>query len=115
MKPSSVSAQPESAGHQNRTISVVVVSPASLSRRMKRKLMPAKPRTAKSRPTARAVPRNASPLGALPEWNLADLYAGIDDPNVKRDLDRGDAECIAFEQAYKGTLAALVEAPDAGA
>jgi len=69
-------------------------------------------RTAKSRPTAaRAVPR----LGALPEWNLADLYAGIDDPQVKRDLERADAESIAFEQAYKGKLAAIVEQGGAGA
>jgi len=57
------------------------------------------------------VPR----LGALPEWNLADLYAGLDDPQVKRDLDRGAAESLAFEQAYKGKLAALAEGPAAGA
>src|SRR2546430_16775663 len=58
-----------------------------------------------------AVPR----LGALPEWNLADLYAALDDPQVKRDLDRGAAEILAFEQAYKGKLAALAEGPAAGA
>jgi oligoendopeptidase F len=58
-----------------------------------------------------AVPR----LGALPEWNLADLYAGLDDPQVKRDLDRGAAESLAFEQAYKGKLTALAEGPAAGA
>src|SRR5258708_2896995 len=46
----------------------------------------------------------ASP-GKLPEWNLADLYSGIDAPEVVRDLDRMDAECIAFEQDYKGKLA----------
>jgi oligoendopeptidase F len=57
------------------------------------------------------VPR----LGALPEWNLADLYAGLDDPHVKRDLDRGAAESLAFEQVYKGKLAALAEGPAAGA
>jgi oligoendopeptidase F len=57
------------------------------------------------------VPR----LGALPEWNLADLYAGLDDLQVKRDLDRGAAESLAFEQAYKGKLAALAEEPAAGA
>jgi oligoendopeptidase F len=57
------------------------------------------------------VPR----LGALPEWNLADLYAGLDDPQVKRDLDRGAAESLAFEQVYKGKLAALAEGPAAGA
>ena len=54
-------------------------------------------------------------LGALPEWNLADLYAGLDDLQVKRDLDRGAAESLAFEQAYKGKLAALAEEPAAGA
>lgn len=57
----------------------------------------------------------ASGLGALPEWNLADLYAGLDDPQVERDLDRGAAESLAFEQIYKGKLAALVEGPAAGA
>jgi oligoendopeptidase F len=41
----------------------------------------------------------------LPEWNLADLYSGIDAPEVARDLDRMDAECNAFEQDFKGKLA----------
>src|SRR6476620_6156201 len=54
-------------------------------------------------------------LGALPEWNLADLYPGIDAPEVKRDLDRADAECVAFEETYKGKLATLAAASDAGA
>jgi oligoendopeptidase F len=69
------------------------------------------------RPSARraAKPRSAGRLGALPEWNLADLYAGIDDPQVKRDLDRADTESLAFEEAYKGKLAALAERADAGA
>src|SRR3954471_18930715 len=65
-------------------------------------------RAAKSASSAR--------LGSLPEWNLADLYGGIDDPQVKRDLDRADADSVAFEQAYKGKLAALADesAPGAG-
>ena len=46
-------------------------------------------------------------LGPLPEWNLADLYPAIDAPEVRRDLERGDAECLAFENAYKGKLAEL--------
>src|SRR3954469_1423126 len=54
-------------------------------------------------------------LGSLPEWNLADLYGGIDDPQVKRDLDRADAESVAFEQAYKGRLAALADESPPGA
>jgi oligoendopeptidase F len=54
-------------------------------------------------------------LGALPEWDLSDLYRGLDDPAIKRDLDRSDADCIAFEQAYKGKLAEFAAAPAGGA
>ncbi len=49
-------------------------------------------------------------LGKLPEWNLGDLYSGIDDPAIKRDLDRADADCVAFEEAYKGKLATMTGA-----
>jgi oligoendopeptidase F len=77
------------------------------------------PKTAKKtvakRPIAKSPAGSKSALGALPEWNLADLYAGLDDPAVKRDLDRSDADCIAFEEAYKGKLAAIVGAPQGGA
>jgi oligoendopeptidase F len=62
-----------------------------------------------------APPARKSALGALPEWNLADLYAGLDDPAIKRDLDRADAECVAFESAYKGKLADLARSAKAGA
>src|SRR5271154_198676 len=55
-----------------------------------------------------------SSLGRLPEWNLADLYSGLDDPAIKRDLDRADAECVAFENDYKGKLADLARSPEAG-
>jgi oligoendopeptidase F len=58
--------------------------------------------------------RPASRLGVLPEWNLADLYAGTDDPQVKGDLDRAAAESLAFEETYKGKLAALAKQADAG-
>jgi oligoendopeptidase F len=33
---------------------------------------------------------------------------------VKRDLDRADADSIAFEEAYKGKLAEIAQRPDAG-
>lgn len=52
---------------------------------------------------AKSVP--AAKVGKLPEWNLADLYSGIDAPEVARDLDRLDADCVAFETDYKGRLA----------
>jgi oligoendopeptidase F len=53
-------------------------------------------------------------LGDLPEWNLTDLYAGVDDPNVKRDLDRADEYSRAFEDDFKGKLAALLDQPEGG-
>ncbi len=56
----------------------------------------------------------AQPRG-LPEWNLADLYSSIDAPEVTRDLDRLDADCIAFESAYKGKIADGIAKPDGGA
>jgi oligoendopeptidase F len=75
--------------------------------------MPARAKRASADRAAKSPP--VSRLGSLPEWNLADLYAGLDDPQVERDLARAAAESLAFEQAYKGKLAALAEQPDAGA
>src|ERR1700761_208738 len=45
---------------------------------------------------------SAAKADKLPEWNLSDLYAAIDAPEVARDLDNLDAECVAFESEYKG-------------
>ena len=50
----------------------------------------------------------------LPEWNLADLYSGIDAPEVTPDLARMDAECVAFETDYKGKLAERTAAEGGG-
>jgi len=46
-------------------------------------------------------------LGKLPEWNLADLYAGPQDPALERDFRWGEEEAKAFRQAYEGKLAGL--------
>jgi len=54
-------------------------------------------------------------LGVMPEWDLTDLYPAMDAPEVKRDLERTEAECVAFESAYKGRLAELAAMPEAGA
>src|SRR5260370_35680647 len=72
------------------------------------------PMPSKRRAVRSAKSPSGAPLGALPEWNLADLYLGLDDPQVKRDLDRADAESVAFEQDYKGRLAALAGGAEAG-
>ncbi len=46
-------------------------------------------------------------LGALPQWDLADLYPGRDSPELKRALADAEAEARALHQRYEGKLAAL--------
>src|ERR1700719_5420422 len=58
--------------------------------------------------------RMSEASAALPEWNLADLYPSIDAPEVAADLARGDAECVAFEETYKGKLADIAASQAAG-
>jgi len=48
----------------------------------------------------------ADSLGALPEWNLADLYPSMDGPELRADLERAAADALAFEKRWKGNLAA---------
>jgi oligoendopeptidase F len=53
-------------------------------------------------------------LGALPEWDLSDLYTSMDAPEVKRDLERAESQCVEFEKAYQGRLVEMAGKPDAG-
>ncbi len=48
---------------------------------------------------------NGAALGDLPEWNLADLYAAPDAPELTRDLEWLGKECSAFAADYEGKLA----------
>ena len=78
--------------------------------------------TARARPSSKIAPsKSAAEIhgqlqrpARLPEWNLADLYSGIDAPEVARDLQKMDAECVAFETDYKGKLAEHVAGDDGG-
>jgi oligoendopeptidase F len=72
-------------------------------------------KTAARRPASRGSANRKTGAGALPEWNLNDLYSGLDDPAITRDLDRTDVECVAFENAYKGKLADLARSAEAAA
>ena len=54
---------------------------------------------------------SAGELGKLPDWDLGDLYAAPDAPEVARDLAELERDCAAFAKDYEGRLAAL----DAGA
>ncbi len=46
-------------------------------------------------------------FGDLPEWDLSDLYAGEDAPELKRDLDWLEQACASFAADYEGKLAGL--------
>ncbi len=58
-------------------------------------------------PVFDAKAEGASPFGALPDWDLSDLYSAPDAPEVARDLDWLDRECAAFASDYQGKLADL--------
>ncbi|WP_298913235.1 M3 family oligoendopeptidase [uncultured Roseobacter sp.] len=49
----------------------------------------------------------AAPLGDLPEWNLDDLYTGVDAAELKRDLDWLEQACASFAKDFEGNLARL--------
>ncbi len=48
-------------------------------------------------------------LGALPEWDLSDLYPAMDAPEVERDLETIASASTAFQDCYKGKLPALTK------
>jgi len=52
-------------------------------------------------------------LGALPEWNLADLYPAMDSQAYRDDLARAQTQCRAFAEAWRGKLADIAARPDA--
>jgi oligoendopeptidase F len=75
--------------------------------------------SARRKPAAQRQPNSRksaakTSAGKLPEWNLGDLYSGIDAPEVARDLARMDTECVAFETDYKGKLAEQTAKQDGG-
>lgn len=67
-----------------------------------------------SAPRSPEVATASAALGHLPEWDLTDLYPGLDSPELKADLERAATECADFEEAHKGKLAAVLDAADAG-
>jgi len=43
-------------------------------------------------------------FGAMPEWDLSDLYPGRDSPELKADLEKARRDAEAFEADFKGKL-----------
>lgn len=52
-------------------------------------------------------PASNEGLGALPEWDLTDLYASEDAPELARDLEWLGAECATFARDHEGKLAGI--------
>ncbi len=44
---------------------------------------------------------------SLPNWDLADLYAGMDSPQLTADLDRAERQARDFATSYAGKLASI--------
>lgn len=62
-------------------------------------------------PHAVHAPQSAgsADLGALPEWDLTDLYAAMDAPEIERDLKESLERAKTFEASYKGRLSELAK------
>jgi len=45
-------------------------------------------------------------------WDLSDLYAGMDDPQLNADLDACDTEADALGEAYRARIVKLDPAAD---
>ncbi len=54
-----------------------------------------------------AQPATTENLGALPEWNLKDLYASIKDPKLESDFKSAESEAKAIKQEFEGKLYSL--------
>jgi oligoendopeptidase F len=48
-------------------------------------------------------------LGSMPEWNLADLYAALDAPEITADLARAATDAAHIKASYQGKLADLAK------
>lgn len=71
------------------------------------------PLTQQAEQASGASPSGKVDLGALPEWNLSDLYPGLDSPEFANDLVRAAGECAAFAADFRGRLQQVAEGDDA--
>ena len=69
------------------------------------------------RPAFHQARASADPaaLGAVPRWDLSDLYRAMDAPAFATDLAAAAADAERFAADYRGHLGAIADGPDAGA
>lgn len=61
----------------------------------------------KTRKIGRRKPRASAPRAdGLPAWNLSDLYRGVDDPQLRADLEQAQKRSQAFHDQHSGRLLA---------
>jgi oligoendopeptidase F len=72
-----------------------------------------------SRPVHASHAHNAAltpaDIGPLPQWSLADLYKGMQDPRFAADLDRAADLAEAFAARYRSALGVIAAGPRAAA
>lgn len=59
-------------------------------------------------------PARGASGGELPIWDLNDLYAGIDSPDLRTDLEEASAQSRAFSEKWRGKLETLAGAEGGG-
>ena len=59
------------------------------------------------KPVYEAEPAGGAELGDLPVWDLTDLYAGTDAPELTQDMEWLEKEAAAFASDYEGKLSML--------
>lgn len=62
----------------------------------------------------KSQPAEASALGSLPEWNLGDLYSGMEAPELSQDMAKAATQAAEFEKRWKGRLASEAEKGEGG-
>ncbi len=68
----------------------------------------------KAKPQPAGEAEGKPKLGKLPEWNLADLYAGPESPKLKTDLETSERAADAMQERYAGKLATLLDGGKGG-
>ncbi len=66
------------------------------------------------RTPAEAAAAKKPDLGDLPEWNLDDLYPGMESAEYKAALAKAETDSVAFETRYRGQLAEMLSGESGG-